>query len=76
MVGLGANLPKDAIYPHTTMDDQGKQLHGANKCIIHFPKGQTPPVPGFWALTMYGMDQFLGKKYYFYARMEPKIRPS
>ena len=25
---------------------------------MHFPKGQTPPVNGFWSLTMYDADYF------------------
>ncbi len=57
LVGLGANLPQDAIYPSTHVDSEGKPLSGANKYLIRFPKGQTPPVNGFWSLTMYD-DKF------------------
>ena len=42
-VGLGANLPEDAIYPLNLADDTGKPLDGANKYSIHFDKGDTPP---------------------------------
>jgi hypothetical protein len=35
-VGLGANLPEDAIYPLNLGDDQGKPLDGANKYVPHF----------------------------------------
>ena len=43
-LGLGANLPEDAIYPLNLADDTGKPLDGANKYTIHFDKGDTPPV--------------------------------
>ena len=44
-IGLGANRPQDAVYPtslkrrrrHATYD-------GANKYVMHFAKGQMPPV--------------------------------
>ena len=52
-VGLGANLPQDAIYPSNSLDQDGKPYNGANKYVIHFDKGLTPPVDGFWSLTMY-----------------------
>lgn len=56
-IGLGANKPQDAIYPTTTVDKAGKKLNGANQYVMHFAKGQMPPVKGFWSLTMYN-DQF------------------
>ena len=52
-MGLGANLPQDAIYPSNSLDLSGKPYNGANRYRIHFAKGQTPPVNGFWSLTMY-----------------------
>lgn len=57
-VGLGANLREDAIYAVTSQDEKGESLSGKNSYIIHFPKGQLPPVNGFWSLTMYGKDFF------------------
>lgn len=56
-IGLGANLPQDAVYPMTEVDSGGKPLDGKNNYVQHFPKGQTPPVKGFWSLTMYN-DQY------------------
>ncbi len=58
LVGLGANLPDDAIYPHAKEDSDGKPLSGANQYTIHFPKGQLPPVGAFWSITMYNSKQF------------------
>ena len=57
-VGLGANLPEDAIYPLNLGDADGKPLNGANKYTIHFEKGATPPVDAFWSITLYDSDGF------------------
>src|SRR3979411_733356 len=52
-LGLGANLPEDAIYPLNLADETGKPLDGSNKYTIHVDKGSTPPVNAFWSITMY-----------------------
>ena len=57
-IGLGANRPQDAIYPTSEMAVTGQPYEGANKYVIHFPKGQLPPVNGFWSLTMYNAEFF------------------
>jgi hypothetical protein len=57
-VGLGANLPEDAIYPLNLGDADGKPLDGANKYTVHFEKGATPPVGAFWSFTLYDSDGF------------------
>jgi len=57
-VGLGANLPEDAIYPLNLGDENGMPLDGANKYTIHFDKGATPPANAFWSLTLYDRDGF------------------
>jgi hypothetical protein len=56
--GLGANRPQDAVYPTSQADAEGKPYSGANKYVMHFAKGQAPPVNGFWSLTMYNADYF------------------
>ena len=38
-LGLGANLPEDAIYPINLGDEAGRPLDGANKYTLHFDKG-------------------------------------
>ena len=59
LVGLGANLPEDAIYPHANVDADGKPLTGTNRYTIRFPQGPTPtPVRAFWSITMYNSKQF------------------
>ena len=57
-IGLGANRPQDAVYPTSEVDGDGKPYDGANKYVMHFPKGQTPPAKGFWSLTMYNAEYF------------------
>ena len=57
-VGLGANLPEDAIYPLNLGDSDGKPLDGANKYTIHLDKGATPPVGAFWSITLYDPEGF------------------
>ncbi|MBK8829826.1 MAG: DUF1254 domain-containing protein [Saprospiraceae bacterium] len=56
--GLGANIPEDAIYPSCMVDSEGNPFDGANKYVIHFEKGKTPPVNAFWSLTMYDKDGY------------------
>jgi hypothetical protein len=57
-VGLGANLPEDAIYPLNLADETGKPLDGANKYTIHFDKGAMPPADAFWSVTLYDSEGF------------------
>jgi hypothetical protein len=57
-LGLGANLPEDAIYPLNLADENGKPLEGANQYTIHFEKGAAPPVRAFWSITLYDLDGF------------------
>jgi hypothetical protein len=57
-LGLGANLPEDAIYPMNLGDESGKPLDGANKYTIHFDKATIPPANAFWSITLYDQDGF------------------
>ncbi|MEN9995720.1 MAG: hypothetical protein RL462_496 [Pseudomonadota bacterium] len=59
MVGLGANLPQDALYPNTALDQQGQPLKGQHRYRLHFKATQLPPVNAFWSITAYGHDEFL-----------------
>ena len=52
-LGLGANLPEDAIYPLNLADSDGKPLDGANNYVLHFDKSEIPPVSAFWSVTLY-----------------------
>jgi hypothetical protein len=57
-IGLGANRPQDAVYPTSEGPDLIKTYSGANKYVMHFNKGELPPVDGFWSLTMYDASYF------------------
>ena len=58
MVGLGANLPEDAVYPLNLGDAEGKPLNGANRYVLHFEKDQIPPAKAFWSVTLYDQHGF------------------
>jgi hypothetical protein len=60
-IGLGANRPQDAVYPTSLKYAGGligRDYMGTEKYVISFPKGLTPPVDGFWSLTMYDAGYF------------------
>lgn len=47
------NRPSETQYFYTDNDGAGAPLHGQSQYTVTFPKGQTPPVKGFWSLTLY-----------------------
>jgi len=53
LIGLGANVPEDAVYPMSKVDSDGKPYDGSQRYVLHFDKGELPPVRGFWSLSMY-----------------------
>jgi hypothetical protein len=53
MIGLGANLPEDAVYPLLQADADGQALDGGSDYAIHFEADALPPVDAFWSVTMY-----------------------
>jgi hypothetical protein len=57
-IGLGANRPQDAVYPTSEGPGLIEKYSGAKKYLLHFDKGQMPPVDGFWSLTMYDAAYF------------------
>ncbi len=57
-IGLGANRPQDAVYPTSLKDAKDSEYDGAHRYVMRFEKGRTPPVEGFWSLTMYDADYF------------------
>jgi hypothetical protein len=54
MFEIGMNRPEDAIYPDTGISP----LDGRNKYVIHFAKGELPPVNEFWSVTVYDLQGF------------------
>jgi hypothetical protein len=59
LMGLGANLPEDAVYPATDVDAAGQPLSGENRYRIRFAPGELPPVKAFWSVTIYNEHHFL-----------------
>ena len=57
LIGLGANLSADAIYPAAFADSDGEPLDGKNRYVVHFD--ELPPVKGFWSLTAYNDKSLL-----------------
>lgn len=47
------NKPDETKYIYRDLDSKGRQLHGKNNYTVTFPKGELPPVKGFWSMTLY-----------------------
>ncbi|EAQ75069.1 MULTISPECIES: DUF1254 domain-containing protein [unclassified Synechococcus] len=58
LVGLGANLPEDAVYPLNIGDADGNPLNGANQYVLHFAQNEIPPAQAFWSITLYDEHGF------------------
>ena len=58
LMGYGANVPADAVYPMAWFDADGQKLNGANRYVLHFDKANMPPVGVFWSVTLYTDDFF------------------
>jgi hypothetical protein len=52
------NSPIQAKYFYQDLDERGAKLNGANRYAMTFAKDQTPPVHGFWSLTLYNEHHF------------------
>jgi hypothetical protein len=52
------NAPNETKYMYQDLDSAGARLNGANRYAVTFTKGQTPPVNGFWSLTLYDAHHF------------------
>ncbi len=57
-IGLGANRPRDAVYPTSETDSTGQPYDGSSTYTLRFDAGQLPPAEAFWSLTMYDEDFF------------------
>ena len=56
--GWPANLAEGRrLSLHRGRQRTAQKLNGANKYTLTFAKGQTPPVNGFWSITMYEIDK-------------------
>ena len=52
------NGPRETKYYYQDLDHDGGRLNGANGYAVTFAKDQTPPVEGFWSLTLYDEKHF------------------
>jgi hypothetical protein len=52
------NSPKETKYFYQDLDNDGLRLNGSGRYTVTFAKGQTPPVYGFWSLTLYNEHHF------------------
>ena len=52
------NTARETAYFYQDLDSGGARLNGAHRYTITFPKDQTPPVNGFWSLTLYNVHHF------------------
>jgi hypothetical protein len=52
------NKQNETKYFYQDLDEGGQRLNGTKRYTVTFPKGQTPPVRGFWSLTLYNQNHF------------------
>jgi hypothetical protein len=52
------NKPNETKYFYQDLDETGQRLNGASRYTVTFAKDQTPPVRGFWSLTLYNQHHF------------------
>ncbi len=52
------NNVKETAYIFREEDGDGQRLSGKRSYTLTFPPGQTPPVSGFWSLTLYDKLHF------------------
>jgi hypothetical protein len=52
------NAPIQAKYFYQDLDQDGGRLNGVNRYTVTFAKDETPPVNGFWSLTLYNEHHF------------------
>jgi hypothetical protein len=50
------NAPQETRYIYTDFDSTNQRLNGAHAYTVTFAPGQTPPVDGFWSLTLYNKE--------------------
>ena len=50
------NASEETRYIYTDFDSEGQRLSGSQAYTVTFPKGEIPPVGGFWSLTLYNKE--------------------
>ena len=52
------NSPNETKYFYQDLDASGERLNSKNKYVVKFAKDGTPPVHGFWSLSIYNAHHF------------------
>ncbi|WP_081881611.1 DUF1254 domain-containing protein [Bosea sp. LC85] len=52
------NSPNETKYYYQDLDSSGARLNSTNRYIVTFAKEGTPPVNGFWSLSIYNQHHF------------------
>lgn len=52
------NSPNETKYFYQDLDESGTRLDSAKRYTVTFPKDGTPPVHGFWSLSIYNEHHF------------------
>lgn len=52
------NAPAETKYLYQDLDAGGGRLNSASRYTVTFARDQTPPVNGFWSLTLYDAKHF------------------
>lgn len=52
------NSPNETKYFYQDLDASGARLNSANRYSVTFAKDGTPPVNGFWSLSIYNVHHF------------------
>ncbi|WP_076999847.1 DUF1254 domain-containing protein [Variovorax sp. KK3] len=52
------NAPNETKYFYQDLDADGQRLNGRHAYTVTFARGATPPVDGFWSLTVYNKHHF------------------
>lgn len=52
------NSPNETKYFYQDLDESGARLNNANRYTVTFAKDDTPPVNGFWSLSIYNEHHF------------------
>src|SRR5262249_15125907 len=55
------NAQSETKYFYQDLDAAGGRLNSTNRYTVTFPKDQTPPVHGFWSLSIYNEHHFFVK---------------
>jgi hypothetical protein len=50
---IWGNVADEAVYSMASHDSGGRELSGGHRFVLHFAKGETPPVDAFWSITMF-----------------------